>query len=150
MKTLADILLAPGQRDAVIRDASQLIEEHVGSRGGLRGVSLKTGLAMVKAARPGILDRAVRKLLPEFAQALDPLFQEFQSLPDGDFAAYLQKHSGRATAALLAVADARIREASPMARGAYGRLRGSAEDEVRATLPGLARLIDRHLKTDAG
>ena len=143
MKTLADVLLEPGRQDALIRDAVRLIEDHVGSRSGLRGMSLKTGLAMVKAARPGILDRAVRRLLPEFAQALDPLYQEFRSMPGRDFAGFLQKNSGRATAALLAVADRHIGQASAVAQAAYGKLRGSAEAEVGAALPALARLIGR-------
>ncbi|WP_370309185.1 DUF6918 family protein [Sinimarinibacterium flocculans] len=147
MTTLADILWAPAQRDAVVRDAIGLIESHVGGRGGLRGMSLKTGLAMIKAAKPGILDRAVRKLLPEFALALDPLYQDFRSETGGDFAAYLQKHNGRATAALLAVADRWIGRASPVAQGAYARLRGSAEGEVKAAIPGLARLIGRYLES---
>lgn len=146
MKTLADMLLATGRDDAVIADAVRLIERHVGSRSGLRGMSLKTGLAMVKAAKPDILERAVRKLLPEFAQALDPMFQTFRASPENDFAAYLQKHSGQATSALLAVADRRIGQASPMAQSAYARLRGSAEAEVNAAMPALASLLGRHLR----
>jgi hypothetical protein len=146
MKTLADMLLAPGREDAVIGDAVRLIENHVGGRGGLRGMSLKTGLAMVKAAKPGILDRAVRKLLPEFALALDPLFQAFRASSANDFADYLAKHSGQATSALLAVADRRIDQASPIARSAYAKLRGSAEAEVSTAIPALAALLGRHLR----
>ena len=146
MKTLADILLAAPQRDAVVEETVSLIESHVGSRPGLRGISLKTGLAMVKAARPSILGRAVQRLLPEFVAALDPLYGEFRDAGGGDFAAYLRKHSGRATAALLRVADARVEQASPMARSAYAKFRGSAEAEVAAALPGLARLIDARLR----
>ncbi len=144
MKSLADALLAPQRRDRVVDDTVKLIESHVANRGGLRGMSLKTGLAMVKAAKPGILERAVRKLLPEFAQALDPLYQEFSATPHRDFAAYLQQHSGRATSALLAVADTRIGQASGAAQSAYARLRSSAEAEVSAALPALSRLLGQH------
>ena len=147
MKTLADVLLAAPQRDAVVKETVSLIESHVGSLSGLRGMSLKTGLAMVKTAKPGILGRAVQRLLPEFVQALDPLYREFrESGDDGDFAAWLKKHSGRATAALLQVADTRIEQASPMARNAYAKFRGSAESEIAAALPGLARVISARLR----
>jgi hypothetical protein len=146
MKTLADILLTAPQRDAVVEETVRLIESHVGSRTGLRGMSLKTGLAMVKAAKPGILGRAVRRLLPEFVGALDPLYQEFRAAGGKDFADYLRKHSGRATAALLQVADVRVEQASPMARSAYAKFRGSAEAEVAAALPALARLISARLR----
>lgn len=145
MKTLADILLAPHQREAVVEDAVRLIEAHVASRGGLRGMSLKTGLAMLKAARPGILDRAVQRLLPEFSRALDPLYQEFRRSNDRDFSVFLQKHSGRASAALLEVADLRVRQASGTVQGAYARLRGVAEEEVGAAVPALSKLVRGYL-----
>jgi hypothetical protein len=146
MKTLADILLAAPQRDAVVEETVRLIESHVGSRPGLRGMSLKTGLAMVKAAKPGILVRAVQRLLPEFVQALEPLYREFRDTGSSDFSGYLNKHGGRATAALLHVADARIEQASPMVRSAYAKFRGSAEAEIAAALPRLARMISARLR----
>ncbi|MES0874514.1 DUF6918 family protein [Sinimarinibacterium thermocellulolyticum] len=146
MKTLADLLLASGRADAVVADAVRLIERHVGSRAGLRGMGLKTGLTMVKAARPGIVERAVRRLLPEFAQALDPIYQAFRASARSDFADFLQQHSPQATAALLAVADRRIGQASPIAQSAYAKLRGSAEAELHAAMPALAELLARHLQ----
>lgn len=161
MKTLADMLLAPHQRDAVVDDAVQLIEAHVSGRGGLRGISLKTGLAMLKTAKPGILDRAVQRLLPDFLGALEPFHAEFrqsasQSASQSahrsahrsevrDFGMFLQKRSPHVTAALLSVADARARQASHVVQSTYARLRGSAESEVSAVLPALARLIGAYL-----
>lgn len=146
MKTLADILLTAPQRDAVVEETVRLIESHVGNLSGLRGMSLKTGLAMVKAAKPGIIGRAVQRLLPEFVAALDPLYLEFRKTGGSDFAAYLWQHSGRATTALLQVADARVEQASPVARSAYAKFRPSAEAEVAAALPGLAKLIGARLR----
>ncbi len=145
MKSLADILLAPHQREAVIEDAVKLIEAHVDGRGGLRCVTLKTGLTMLKAARPGLLARAVERLLPEFAQALNPLYQEFRGSPDRDFSVFLQKHSGRAGMALLAVADARVLQASATVQTTYNRMRGLAAAEVDAAMPALSRLLRGYL-----
>lgn len=108
-------------------------------------MSLKTGLTMLKAAKPGILDRAVLRLLPEFAGALEPLYQEFRRSADRDFSVFLQKHSDRASTALLEVADLRVRQASGTVRSAYARLRGIAEQEVGAAVPALSKLVRGYL-----
>ncbi|MEQ1440324.1 hypothetical protein AAG565_13275 [Fontimonas sp. SYSU GA230001] len=146
MKTLAEMLLAPHRHDAVVDDAVRLIETHVGSRSGLRGISLKTGLAMLKTAKPGILNRAVRRLLPEFLDALEPFHAEFRRGTQRDFSRFLQERDARVTAALLTVADTRVRQASPAVRSNYARLRGTAEAEVGAVVPALGRLIDAYLE----
>ncbi|HEY1076067.1 MAG TPA: hypothetical protein VGE51_05210 [Fontimonas sp.] len=142
---LADVLLAPPQRDAVIAETVQLIESRISRIGGLKGISLKTGLAMVKAAKPGIMQRATQRLLPEFIAALDPLYQSFRSSAERDFSAFLRRHDRQVTAALLTIADARVRQASPGVQSSYSKFRSLAEDEVRAAVPDLAKLIRAHL-----
>ena len=143
---LADILLAPQRRQAVITDCVRLIETHVDSRGGLKGMALKTGMAILKKAKPGLIERATAALLPEFAAALDPLHREFRDSGTSDFAAFLRAHAAQATQALLQVADARVGESdSSTVQSTYARMRGSAETEVLAVMPGLAQLIGAHL-----
>lgn len=144
--SLADILLAPQRRQAVIADCVLLIESHVDSRGGLKGMALKTGMAMLKKARPGLLERATAVLLPEFAVALEPLHERYRDASDGDFGSYLQAHAPEAAQALLQVADTRVEESdSATVKSTYARLRGGAEAEVLAVMPGLAQLLGRHL-----
>jgi hypothetical protein len=146
MKTLADILSAPQHQDAFTADAVQLIESHIASRGGIKGITLKTGLAMLKAARPDILPRAVRRLQPEFSQALEPLYREFASAPQRDFTLFLQKNAQRAAAALLAAADARVAASSnSKTRSTYARFRSTAESEVLAAMPAIGKLIRAYL-----
>lgn len=142
---LADVLLAPQQRDAVIADTVQLIESRISGIGGLKGISLKTGLAMVKAAKPGIMVKATQRLLPEFIAALDPLYQSFLNSAERDFSAFLRKHDRQVTTALLSIADARVRQASPGIQSSYGKFRKLAEDEVKAAVPDLAKLIRGYL-----
>ncbi len=145
MKALADILLASQQKKAVIADCVQLIETHVASRSGLKGMALKTGLSMLKKAKPGILERATGYLLPEFIAALDPLYQESQR-NKADFDAFLQKNAQRAAQALLEVADRRVEESdSNTVKSTYARMRGGAEAEVLAVMPGLSRLLGSYL-----
>lgn len=149
MKTLAEMLLAPQRHDAVVDDAVRLIETHVSSRGGLRGISLKTGLAMLKTAKPGILPRAAQRLLPEFLDALEPFHVEFRQAGsksgERDFGAFLQKRSARVATALLAVADRRAQQASHTVQSNYERFRGTAESEVSALIPALGRMIGAYL-----
>lgn len=145
MSRLDEILLASHQRDAVVADTVQLIESHINGIRGLKGISLKTGLAMVKAAKPGIMTRAVQKLLPDFMAALDPLYQSFRQSAERDFSAFLRKQDRQVTAALLKVADARVQQASPGIQARYGSFRKLAEDEVRAAVPALATLLRRYI-----
>lgn len=146
MKALVDILLASQHKKAVVADCVQLIETHVASRSGLKGMALKTGLSMLKRAKPGILERATGYLLPEFIAALEPLYQECQRSPRPDFETFLQKHAKRTTQALLEVADRRAEESdSNTVKSTYARMRGGAEAEVLAVIPGLSRLLSRYL-----
>lgn len=146
MKGLADILLASQQKKAVVADCVQLIESHVASRSGLKGMALKTGLSMLKRAKPGILERATAYLLPEFIAALEPLYQDSQNDRKTSFEAYLQAHAQRATQALLDVADRRVEESdSATVKSTYARMRGGAEAEVLAVIPGLSRLLSTYL-----
>ncbi|HUP92836.1 MAG TPA: hypothetical protein VM074_11355 [Solimonas sp.] len=146
MQTLADILLAPHQKDAVIDDCVKLLDHHVAHRGGLKGMAMKTGVAMLKAKRPDIMVRAVRRLLPEFAVALEPLYREFKKGPDRDFSLFLQKRAPETTGALLGVADRLIEQSqNPRSKSTYARFRGGAESEVAAIVPALSKLLSGYL-----
>jgi len=143
MPTLGDIVLAAAHKDALVSDCVQLTERRIAARGGLRGAAVKTGVAMLKAARPDILQRAVQVLLPDFVTALDPLFQEYAAAPAGaGFAVFIQRRREAAVAALLGVADTRVsRVQNSAVKSLYGRLRGDAEGEVGAALPEFATLL---------
>lgn len=147
MKTLADILGAPHQRDAVIADVVALIEQQVARRTGLGGIGLRTALGMVKAARPDLLQRAVTRLLPEFAAALEPLYRQFRNgHEDRDFSLFLQKHAVEARDALLATADRHVAALSNASlKSVYQRFRGTAEKEVEDAIAPLSRLIRGYL-----
>jgi hypothetical protein len=112
-------------------------------------VAVKTGLAMLKTARPDIMFRTVEILLPEFVTALDPLYQDFaagRGAAEDDFARFLHGRRKTAVAALLGVADARVERVQNSAvKSLYGRLRGDAEDEVGAALPDFAAMLGNRI-----
>jgi len=151
MPALADIVLTARNKDPLIADCVRLVESRVASRGGLRGVALKTGLSVLKGTRPDILPRAMQALLPDFVGALEPLYRDYLSAGgDSDFAGYLERHRERTVGALLGAADARAaRIHNSAVKGAYARLRGGAEQEVEAALPQFAQLLSRFLPRSA-
>ena len=151
--SLADILWVAAKKDALAAESVVVIEAQVASRRGLRGIALKTGLGLLKSARPDALTRAMHAMLPEFLIALDPLYQAYRhaKAPRGSakqgFADYLEEREDQAVEALLHVADRKI-DSSPnqVLRGMYARLRASAGEEVAAALPRIGELLDHHLK----
>ena len=151
MPALADIVLTAANKDALVADCVKLTESRIAGRGGLRGAAVKTGVGLLKKARPDILQRAVQILLPEFVGALDPLYQDFSARPGrDDFAAFLQRRSGDAVEAMLGVTDARVARVHNAAiKSVYARLRGGAEHEVDAALPEFGALLSKHLSGPA-
>ncbi|HWY25141.1 MAG TPA: hypothetical protein VNX47_09495 [Nevskia sp.] len=138
-------------KDPLVADCVQLVEGRVAARGGLRGLALKTGLSVLKSARPDVLPRAMQALLPEFVSALDPLYQDYTVAgARPDFASFLQQHRERTVEALLGVTDSRAAQARNAAiKSVYARLRGGAEQEVEAALPQFAQLLSSYLPRPA-
>lgn len=147
MTALADIVLTARNKDPLAAGCVQLIESRVAARGGLRGIALKTGLGMLKSARPDILPRAIQALLPDFVASLEPLYRDYAAAGGrGDFAAFLQQHRQRTVQSLLGVTDARAESSRNAAiKSVYARLRGGAEQEVDAALPQFAQLLSGYL-----
>lgn len=147
MATLESTLLTPDRRETLVADCVRLVESQVASRGPIRRIALGAGLAVLEAIKPRALHRAVSGLLPEFAAALDPLYQRFLAGKRADFSQFLDAHRDEAVDALIRVTDRRA-GASPHAavRTAYGRLRDMAETEVAHALPALGRLLSAHLR----
>lgn len=127
MTTLADTLLAPPRRDALIADLVALVERHVHERAGLRGVTLRAGMAAVKRRLPDAIPRTVTRLLPDLVGALE------QGKP-------------LTVAMLMGIADARVERSTNAALKAfYKGFRGTAEHEAEGLVPGLADVLARHL-----
>lgn len=146
MPKLSEVLTDPSKKSAVIADCCTLIDEEVADKGGLSGLAVKAGYAAVKGIKPGFIRDAVTNLLPDFASALDPLYEE--AIAKGKpVAAHLHAESARAADALLAITDARAKRSDRgLVRGTYEKLRPTAKKNVEAAIPRLSRLIERHTK----
>lgn len=149
MTNLAEHLTAPGMRAQVVAACVDLVEQEVSAKGGLSGAAIKAGYKVIKAIKPGMVPAVIDGLLPEFAASLQPLYDR---ATDGAadksqaFTTYLDGHADEAADALLTVTDKRAeRTPNKTLRKTYDRLRGSAKDNVRAAIPGLARALAPHL-----
>lgn len=144
MPTLKEVLTDDSKRSLVVKDCCDLIDAEVKDKGGLSGLEIKAGYGAVKGIKPGFVEGAGSDLLPEFASALDALYQDAktQNRPIGDFFA---ANASRVADALLAITDAKAERAkSGVAKGAYEKLRGTAKKNVEAAAPRLGKLVEKH------
>lgn len=147
MATLTAVLSDKSRRSQVVADCAQLVDEEVRGKSGLSGIAVKGAYAIVKKVKPNVVDDAVGRLLDAFAAQLDPFYQGFVAEGAGQsFAAYLMPRSAEVANALLKITDERAERAENKAlRSAYQKLRPTAVKHVEAAVPGIGRVIAKHI-----
>lgn len=144
MPSLSEVLNAPEKKAAVVEDCLSIIDAEVADKGGLSGLAIKAGFSAVKGVKPGFIKQAVEDLLPEFATALDPVYQDAKS-QSKPVASFFVDNAGRVADALLAITDGKAqRSKSSVVKGTYDKLRGSAKKNVEAAVPRLGKLVEKH------
>lgn len=144
MATLRELLGTGDKRNALIDDSLRVLEAEVDDKSGFSGIAIKTAFKLVKGISPGFLRQVVDHLLDDFLNALDPLYQEALAKNVAP-RAHLQGNPGRVADALLAITDARARNAkNQVIKSAYDKLRGQAKKHVEAAVPRLGDLFDKH------
>ena len=144
MANLTEVLNSESKKEAVVEDCMALIDAEVADKGGLSGYAIKAGYGTVKGVKPGFVKHAVSDLLPEFATALDPIYQDAKSnnKPIADF--FVDQRS-RVADALLAITDAKAERAkSGVVKKAYDGLRKTAKKHVEEAVPRLGQMIEKH------
>lgn len=141
---LTDVLNDEATRASIIEDVVRLVDGEVKKQRGISGVAVKAGYKLVQGVKPGFVRNVVQALLPEFAEALDPIRE--RALSQGQsVSSYFQAHSPEIAEALLGVTDAKAQRSDhPSVKGAYTKLRGSARKNVEAAVPGLGAIIERY------
>jgi hypothetical protein len=139
-------LLEDPRRDAVIADVVAAVERHAEQRKGLRGVTLRAGLAWVRGKLPDAIPRTVTRLLPDLVAALEPLHERSLARDGADFARYLKQNPAVVGETMMGIADARVERSTNVALKAfYARFRGTAEHEAEGLVPALADALAKHL-----
>lgn len=134
-------LLAPGTFEPLVADCAAVVRDEIGRRGPV----IRTGFNLVRRARPDLVERGLRYLLPAFARALDPYHAAAEAAGDA-LGPHLLARDGEVADSLLAVTDRRIERVENRAvRNLYGKLRGRARAEVVRSLPAVVRVLERHL-----
>ncbi|SDS41855.1 DUF6918 family protein [Microlunatus soli] len=143
--SLSEKLLAKSTRPAVITDLVAVVDQEVGDKKGISGTALKAAYSAVKKVMPDLSNRAVSRMLPDAAAALDPYWDEFQQAGGDDFGRFLADRGPKVSQALLAVSDQKVQGTSREAiKKAYKPLRGKAADHVEAALPRVGAALQRH------
>jgi len=141
---LTEALTAESKKSAVVDDCMALIDAEVADKGGLSGLAVKAGYRAVQGIKPGFVRQVVTDLLPDFAKALDPIYQEAKT-SGRTVKEHFASHTTQVADALLTITDDKAkRSKSGMVKGTYEKLRGSAKKNVEAAVPRLAGMIEKH------
>jgi hypothetical protein len=144
MPNLTEALTSDSKRSAVVDDCLALIDGEVADKGGLTGLAIKAGYRTVQGIKPGFVKQVVTDLLPEFARALEPIYQEARASGHG-VREHFNANATRVADALLSITDEKAKRAkSGMVKGTYEKLRGTAKKNVEAAVPRLAAMIEKH------
>lgn len=142
MPALFEAVSNPEKKPVIVREAAQVLDEEVASKSGLGGLAVKGAFAMVKALKPGIITEVIEGLMPDFAKALDPILAERGTRTVAEI---FVARENDVVQALLGVTDQRAKKTTHLSLlKAYQKLRPSAEKQVAAGLPRLARLVAKH------
>src|SRR5208337_2360985 len=104
MSNLTEALTAESKKSAVVEDCMHLIDAEVADKGGLTGLAIKAGYKTVQGIKPGFVRHVVVDLLPEFAAALDPIYEEAKA-QNHSVRDHFSSHAAQVAEALLAITD---------------------------------------------
>jgi len=144
MSKLSEVLTDPERKDRVVADCLDIIDQEVADKSGLSGMAIKGGYKAVKGVKPGFLKNVVTDLLPQFADAVDPIYQEAVDKGAGVKSHFVSNKS-RVADSLLAITDGKAeRSKNKLVKRTYNSLRGQAKKNVEAAVPRLGGLIEKH------
>jgi hypothetical protein len=144
--TLRETLLAPDIQPQVIADCEALVDREVAEMSGITGTAVRIAYRTVRTFDAGHIKVMIESLLPDVAEALQPWWEAFHAeAAGGDFGAYLAGHEDAVAESLIGITDERRRfsHRATIVK-AYNTVRPSAIKHVKAALPALGRLVQKH------
>jgi hypothetical protein len=138
----------PPSRERVVAECCTLIDEEVGTKGGLSGIAVKGAYKVVKAVKPTFIREVVDAMLDDWVAKLDPFFTQWQASGNGkSFPDFLSGRGNEVAEALLQVTDGRAQDAkNKTVKALYEKMRPAAKKHVEEALPRLGRLVERNVK----
>lgn len=142
--SLSQVFNDETKKPVVVDDCCSLIDAEVSEKSGISGLAIKAGYKVVKGVKPGFVKQVVIDLLPEFATALDPIYDEAKT-KEKPVADFFSANSERVADALLAITDEKAAKSkSGVVKSTYDKLRGTAKKNVEAAVPRLGKMIEKH------
>lgn len=138
-------------REKLIADCVQLVDEQVKQKGGLTGVAIKGAYGTIKRIKKGFVAATIDSMLDDWLDKLQTYHDTWAGDGSkGSLADFLAARSEDVAEDLLEVTDERAEKSSHnTARKAYKKMRGSAKKNVAEAVPDLGRVIQRHLEATA-
>lgn len=148
MGVLTNLIQDPGKRRAVVNDGVRAIDAEVNSKRGLSGTMVKGAFKVVRGVSPGFIPMALDHLLDDFAQQVDPFYDDWKAGDNGTLKSYFQSRAPEIANALLHITDQRAQRAeNRVVKKAYNKLRGQAEGHTIAAMPRVSELLERHVES---
>lgn len=146
MTSPSTFLTSDAHREAVIADLSTFVDNTVGEQGGVSGTVIKGALSAAKKVDSNIVNKAVARLLPDLAEALDPYWATFKEGGHGDsFEAYLQENSSALSNSVLETADKQAEKKAPAALAkVYSPIRGKIASVVEANIAKVGPIVEKY------
>lgn len=133
----------PETQTKVAEECAQVIDDQVATKKGISGLAIKAAYRALKGLGPGYIPRALKGLLPQALDAMDPMWEEGRQA--GDPVAYLSQNRSQTADVLLSVTDTKISRAkNKVVIAAYKQVRKSVKGDVEEAVPGLAQIIHQH------
>ena len=147
MGALSDVIKDPARRRAIIDDGVRVIDAEVSRKGGLSGLALKAGFAVVKGVKPGIIGEALNMFLDDFAAKVDPHHEAWRASGKGELRSWFVSHADAIADSLLQIVDGRAeRSRHQTLRKAYYKLRPEGKKHTIEAMPAVADLVRRHVR----
>jgi hypothetical protein len=144
MTALTDVLNNESKKPIVVQDCIVLLDQEVADKSGLSGLAIKAAFSTVKGVKPGFIKHVIEDLLPEFAVALDPMYQDAKT-KSKPVKEHFVSNAAKVADALLAITDGKAAKSkSGVVKGTYDKLRGTAKKHVESAVPRLGALIEKH------
>ena len=106
--SIAEQLLESPYREALVADATVVLNSEVADKRGLSGKFVKAGFAMVKGFKPGFIPHAIDDLLGDFVRQIEPFYLRWkESGSSQSCSAYFVANGPSVADALLAITAAR-------------------------------------------
>ena len=146
MVTLSENLLTDEVRPVLVADCARFTHEEVPAKRGLIGLAVKGIFQTLASMKPHFVPSMVDGLIDNWISELEPCWETFGRDGEEDFSVWLAAHRQDVAERLRGVTDGRAR-ATPHAtlRKFYERLRPKAQAQVAEAVPGLGRVVGKHL-----